>query len=109
MRKILASLMVFPLVVLLAVPIASAFECPKHFEKAQDAIDQAAAAMAKLPKDKQGEVHTLVDDAKMFLGSAKHNHEKPAAGNLDHARAIAKAEAAFGFATAAKILADRTK
>lgn len=109
MRKILASLMVFPLVVLLAVPIASAFECPKHIEKAQDAIDQAAAAMAKLPKDKQGEVHTLVDDAKMFLGSAKHNHEKPAAGALDHARAIAKAEAAASFATAAQILASRTK
>ncbi len=109
MRKILASLMVFPLVVFFAAPVVSAFECPKHFEKAEDAIDQAAAAMAKLPKEKQGEVHTLVDDAKMFLGSAKHNHEKPAAGKLDHARAIAKANAAYGFAIAAQMLAKRTK
>ncbi|MFQ5801716.1 MAG: hypothetical protein ACE5JQ_02320 [Candidatus Methylomirabilales bacterium] len=109
MRKILASLMIFPLLVLLAVPVVSAFECPKHFEKAQDAIDQAALAMAKLPKDKQGLVHTLIDDAKMLLHSAKHNHEKPAAGRYDHARAIAKADAARGYALAALMLAKRTK
>lgn len=107
MRRILASLMIIPLLVFLAAPVVSAFECPKHFEKAQDAIDQAAAAMARLPKDKQGLVHTLVDDAKMFLASARHNHKKPAAGKLDHARAIAKAEASYGFALAAQMLAKR--
>ncbi len=105
MRKILASLMIFPLVVVLAVPTVSAFGCPKSFEKAQDAIDQAAAAMAKLPKDKQGLVHTLIDDAKMLLKSGEHNHKKPAAGKLDHARAIAKADAARGYARGALLLA----
>ncbi|MBW8058348.1 MAG: hypothetical protein IH782_05965 [candidate division NC10 bacterium] len=105
MRKILASLMVLPLVVVLAVPTVSAFGCPKSIEKAQDAIDQAAAAMAKLPKDKQGLVHTLIDDAKMVLVSAEHNHKKPAAGNYDHARSIAKANTAYGYALAAQKLA----
>ncbi len=108
MRKILASLMIFPLVVVLAVPVVSAFECPKHFKEAQAAIDEAAAAMKKLPKDKQGIVHTLIDDGKMLLTSAKHNHKKPAAGGYDHARAIAKADAARGYAVAAKMLAKKS-
>ena len=109
MRTMRVLAMILPLFGLLGAPVVSAFECPKHIEKAQDAIDQAAAAMARLPKDEQGLVHTLVDDAKMFLESARHNHEKPAAGKLDHARAIAKAEAAHGFALAAQILAKRIK
>ncbi|MFQ5847809.1 MAG: hypothetical protein ACE5IQ_09115 [Candidatus Methylomirabilales bacterium] len=109
MRKVLASLMVFPFVVLLSAPVAFAFECPKHFKEAQGAIDQAAAAMKKLPKEKQGIVHTLIDDAKMLLTSAKHNHKKPAAGKYDHARAIAKAESAKGYAVAAEMLAERSK
>lgn len=109
MRTMRVLVLILPLLGLLAAPVVSAFECPKHIEKAQDAIDQAAAAMARLPKDKRGLVHTLVDDAKMFLASAKHNHEKPAAGKLDHARSVAKAEAAYGFALAAQMLAKRTK
>ncbi len=39
----------------------------------------------------------------MLLAGAKHNHEKPQ-GPLDHARAIAKADAARGYAVAADIL-----
>ena len=109
MRKILASLMIFPLVAVLAVPIVSAFECPKHFKEAKAAIDDAKAAMKKLPKEKHGLVHTLIDDAKMLLKSGKHNHKKPAAGGYDHARAIAKADAARGYAVAAKLLAEKTK
>ena len=50
-------------------------------------------------------INTLIDDAKMLLHSGKHNHEKPAAG--DHARAIAKARAAIGYAEAAEILARK--
>ncbi|MFQ5883369.1 MAG: hypothetical protein ACE5I9_13030 [Candidatus Methylomirabilales bacterium] len=109
MRKIRVFAMIFPLVVILAVPVVSAFECPKHFKEAQAAIDEAAAAMKKLPKEKHGLVHTLIDDAKMLLQSGKHNHEKPAAGKYDHARAIAKADAARGYAVAAKMLAKKTK
>ncbi|MEE8509608.1 MAG: hypothetical protein V3S57_01000 [candidate division NC10 bacterium] len=109
MRKILASLMIFPLVLVLAVPVVSAFGCPKSFEKAQDAIDQAAAAMKKLPKEKHGLVHTLIDDAKMLLKSGQHNHNKPAAGGYDHARAIAKADAARGYARAALLLAKKLR
>ena len=54
-----------------------------------------------------GLVHTLIDDAKMLLTSGKHNHAKPAAGALDHARAIAKARAAAGYAQAAEMMAKR--
>ncbi len=90
---------------------AQAFECPKHFAKAQAAID-------KVLEDMKGEmskrmvkagmaadmalVHALLDDAKMVLAGAKHNHAKPQ-GAYDHARAIAKAETALASATAADI------
>lgn len=90
---------------------AEAFECPKHFVEAQAVID-------KVMKDMKGEmskkmsaagmaadmalVHALLDDAKMTLAGAKHNHAKPR-GKYDHARAIAKADTARGYATAADI------
>ena len=45
----------------------------------------------------------LLDDAKMVLAGARHNHEKPQ-GRLDHARAIAKADSARGYAVAADML-----
>ncbi len=90
---------------------ANAFACPGHFAAAQAAID-------KVTKDMKGEmskkmkaagmaadmalVHALLDDAKMWLAGAKHNHAKPQ-GKYDHGRAIAKADAAKGSATAADI------
>ncbi len=86
---------------------AQAFECPKHFAEAQVAIDKAAADMkameGKISKEKMALVHALLDDAKMALAGAKHNHEKPR-GAYDHARAIAKADAALGSARAAGML-----
>jgi len=45
----------------------------------------------------------LLDDAKMRLAAARHNHGKPQ-GRFDHARSIAKAVAAQGYARAADIL-----
>ncbi len=97
---------------LLQFPLtANAFECPKHFARAQAAID-------KVVEDMKGEmskgmakagmaadvtlVHALLDDAKMVLAGAKHNHAKPR-GDYDHGRAIAKANTALGYATAADI------
>jgi hypothetical protein len=46
-------------------------------------------------------IHALLDDAKMLLAGAKHNHEK-LKGAYDHARAIAiaKGDAARGYAAA---------
>ncbi len=90
---------------------ANAFECPKHFAKAQAAIDKVSedmkGGMSKSMasagmKPQMALVHALLDDAKMRLTSARHNHEKPQ-GAYDHARAIAKADAALGFAVAADI------
>ncbi len=97
---------------LLQFPLtANAFECPKHFAKAQAAID-------KVLEDMKGEmskkmvaagmaadvtlVHVLLDDAKMALAGAKQFCEKPQR-DYDLARAIAKAEAARGSAVAAEI------
>ncbi len=86
---------------------AQAFECPKHFADAQALIDKVADDMkgmkGKTSKEDHALVHSLLDDAKMFLAGAKHNHEKPQ-GAYDHARAIAKADSALGYATAADIL-----
>ncbi|PCJ06605.1 MAG: hypothetical protein COB16_12725 [Rhodobacteraceae bacterium] len=48
-------------------------------------------------------VHALLDDAKTRVSSAAHNHDKPN-GLYDHARSIAKADSALGYATAASML-----
>ncbi len=85
-----------------------AFECPKHFTAAQAAIDKVKGDMKggmskMMPKADMAQVHMLLDDAKMLLAGARHNHEKPQ-GRLDHARAIAKADAARGYAMASDIL-----
>ena len=92
---------------LLPLGAAQAFECPKHFAAAQAVIDKVAGDMKgdmskKMRKEDMALVHALLDDAKSRLTSAKHNHEKPQ-GRFDHARAIAKADAARGYAVAADI------
>ena len=87
---------------------AQAFECPNHFADAQAAIDKVVGDMKgdmskKMPKEQMALVHALLDDAKMILVGAKHNHEKPQ-GIYDHGRSIAKADAARGSALAADLL-----
>jgi len=94
-------------VALTVVSGANAFECPKHFKATQAAIDKVIGDMKgdmskKMPKEDIALVHALLDDAKMRLASARHNHEKPQ-GKYDHARALAKADAALGYAVAADI------
>jgi len=91
-------------IALIVVSSANAFECPKHFKAAQAAIDKVIGDMKgdmskKMPKEDMALVHALLDDAKMLLASARHNHEKPQ-GKYDHARALAKADAALGYANA---------
>ncbi len=95
------------LIFLLPWGAAQAFECPKHFTAAQAAIDKVIGDMKgdmskKMRKEDMALVHALLDDAKSRLASAKHNHEKPQ-GRFDHARSIAKADAARGYAVAADI------
>ncbi|MCZ6862219.1 MAG: hypothetical protein O7I42_18425 [Alphaproteobacteria bacterium] len=86
---------------------ASAFECPKHIAAAKQAIDKVLGdmkGMGKMMKRRDlALVHAMVDDAKMLLASAQHNHAKPR-GRYDHGRAIAKAHAARGYAIGAEIL-----
>lgn len=85
---------------------AQAFDCSKHFAAAQAAIDKVAADMKadapwKRPKDKEF-VRAILDDANSRLASAKRYHET-AQDDYDHARDIAMAEAALGYAKAADI------
>jgi hypothetical protein len=40
-----------------------------------------------------------------MAANAKHSHEKPVAGVLDHLREIAKARAAMGYFEAAELMA----
>ena len=107
MRKVIAT--TFIVGTLLAVnSTAWAFQCPSEFKAADDAIANAMTAMRAMSNKRQMSLaHTLIDDAKMMLASGKHNHEKPAAGAFDHARSIAKARAARGYARAATIMAKR--
>lgn len=106
MHKILGGMVILGFLSLSS--LAYAFNCPGDFTEAEAAIAKAKSAMDAIPGgEKKGLVHTLIDDAKMLLHSAKHNHDKPAAGGYDHARAIAKARAAIGYAQAAEILASK--
>ena len=87
---------------------ASAFGCPGHIAEAQAMIDKVTADMGgemskSMPKVQIILVHVLLDDAKMRLNSAIHNHEK-SRGVYDHARAIAKADSALAYARAADLL-----
>jgi hypothetical protein len=87
---------------------ANAFDCPNRFQSAQAAIDKVLGDMKgdmskMMSKADMAQVHMLLDDAKMWLAGAKHNHEKPQ-GRMDHARAMAKAAAARGHAEAADTL-----
>ncbi len=87
---------------------ANAFSCPVEFAEAEAAIASAKAAREAMPDGaNKGLVHTLIDDAKSLLASGKHNHETPAAGGYDHARAVAKGRAAVGYAEAAVTLASK--
>ena len=107
MRKVLAGLVGLGFLVSVSSG-AYAFNCPVDFSEAEAAIAKAKTSMDAMPNgEKKGLVHTLIDDANMLLHSGKHNHEKPAAGAYDHARAIAKARAAIGYAQAAEILARK--
>jgi len=105
--KVIYFLTFATLLALLIPANAGAFECPKHFKEAQAAIDKVSEDMKSMgkgvSKSDHALVHALLDDAKMLLAGAKHNHEKPQ-GDYDHGRAIAKADAARGSAVAADIL-----
>ena len=104
-RVLIPGIAAAALVVVVSAPVALALPCPEHFDPAQNAIDKATAAMKALPEEeKMRQVHTLIDDAKMLLASAKHHC---AAGSYDHARSAGKADAARGYAKAAEDLAKK--
>ncbi len=92
----------------LATP-AFAFECPKHLSAAEARIGEVMKAVeaSSAPKEAKALVHALLDDARMLLEGARHNHEKPQ-GKYDHARALAKADSALAHAEAAAALLARS-
>ncbi len=93
---------------------AEALECPQQIKAAEAAIKTAdetirvlRSRMANLMDEKEmGLVHTLLANAKIMLITARRHHEKPQ-GPYDHARAIAKAGAARGYAKSVDILHKR--
>jgi len=92
---------------LLSSSSAFSFECPQHIATAEQQIAKVMADMegmqAMMSPEDMLLVHVLLDDARMLLEGARHNHDMPQ-GAFDHARAIAKADSALGQATAADIL-----
>ena len=91
----------------LLIPLtANAFECPRHLAKAKAKIEEVSKKMMGMKKPDMQIVYALLDDAKTFLRSGQHNHSKPQ-GLFDHARSIAKADAAYGHALAAQLLLKR--
>jgi len=92
--------------------IAAAQQCPKHIADAQALIDRVGARFeadaSGMPGDGAGLINALLDDARVLLAAARHNHEH-AQAQYDHARAFAKVDAAFGHARAAEIMLTRLK
>ncbi len=83
---------------------AQAFECPKHFAEAQEAIEKAIASVkgmeSKMSEEGVTVVRSHIINAKMTLAEAQIHHENPE-GFRHHARAIMKANTARGHASAA--------
>lgn len=106
MKRILMALGVFALILNMA-SAAWAFSCPIDQKEAAEALARATKKMTTMSdKSKMGAVHALIDDAKMLLASSIDEHENAKAGGFDHARSVAKARAALGYAQAALILAN---
>ena len=87
------------------IPTTShAFECPQHFTAAQAAIDKVVADMAgmTMAPETMSQVNFFLDNARRFLAEAKEHHGA-AEGGIDHAKSIAGAKAALGYAEAGDI------
>lgn len=92
---------------LFTVPVfAEDIDCAAHVTTAQAAIDKVTddmRGMEKMPNDQTRSVRGLLDEARKTLDGARHTCDHPK-GDVDRARAIARAEAARGSADAADIL-----
>ncbi len=87
---------------------AQAYECPKHIASAQATLDKLHDLMktmkGKMPARDIRFVHGILDDARMFIGGAKHNHQE-ALGYRDHVNAIIRAHQARGHVVAERVAA----
>ena len=107
LRRLLTATVAAPFFLLAIGGAAQAWECPTHHAAAQAMIDKVTQDMQgemskQMDKGNMALVHALLDDAKSWLASSIHNHEKPQR-MYDHGRAIAKADTALAYATAADI------
>ncbi len=85
---------------------AAGLDCQKPIKRAQSALDKLTddlKGMESMPQDQLAQIGTLRDQAKTYLDGARHDCGQPQA-DFDRAQAIAKAEAAHGYATAADML-----
>ena len=88
---------------------AAAFECSKYILSAQAAVDELHDLLKTMKGKMRARdtrfVHSVLDDARMFIGGATHNHEE-ALGYRDHVNAIIRAHQARGQVIAATNLHD---
>lgn len=85
---------------------AQDLDCGPRVQKAQKTIDKVTddmKGMEGMPKGELVQVHALLDEARMYLDAARRNCDTPQA-DYDRAVAVGKAEAAWGYATAADML-----
>jgi len=81
-------------------------DCAPRVQKAQTTIDKVTddmRGMGSMPKGELQQIHALLDEARMYLDAARRNCDAPQA-DYDRAVAVGKAEAAWGYATAADML-----
>ncbi len=100
-RKWILAATVAPLLSLAPWP-AQAFECPVHFAAAQAAIDKASEQIRRMQGGMPLAAHGHLRYAKMSLVEAKYHHAQT--GNYHHARAIVRANEAYGHAVAGEIM-----
>lgn len=103
------SAMTLAVTIVAAVPQtirAQDLDCGSRVQKAQMTIDKVTddmKGMDSMPKGELLQLHALLDDARMYLDAARRSCDTPQA-DYDRAVAVGKAEAAWGYATAADML-----
>lgn len=107
MKRLLTTILAVTIVAAVPQVIrAQDLDCEPRIQKAQTAIDNVIddmKGMESMPKGELLQVHALLDDARMYLDAARRNRDTPQA-DYDRAVAVGKAEAAWGYATAADML-----
>ena len=91
MARLLRILMSLPLLIVVAVSPALAWQCPVQWRAAEEAIKKAEGM--NVPP----EAKAMLEDAKRFVAEAKKHHADGST-KVEHARSMWKAKAALAIA-----------